>query len=99
MCGETNSSSSSSSSAGDQDDEGIDGAVDVGGDGVVVDGSDDLSVIGDQSSSVLGGVRSRLEALLPTLQSARGFYADLPDTVCAASQEDSNCWNGQRIGE
>lgn len=55
-----------------------------------------------------GGLRSRLEALLPTLSSARGFYSNLPDAVCAqpgtpfqalASDDQSSCWNGQRFAE
>lgn len=55
-----------------------------------------------------GGLKSRLESLLPMLASARGFYSNLPDSVCAQpgtpfqavmSDDQSNCWNGQRFGE
>lgn len=55
-----------------------------------------------------GGLKSRLESLLPMLASARGFYSNLPDAVCAQpgtpfqavmSDDQSNCWNGQRFAE
>ncbi|KAI9552903.1 hypothetical protein GHT06_020787 [Daphnia sinensis] len=53
-----------------------------------------------------GGLKSRLESLLPILSAARGFYSNLPDAVCAqpatpfqASEDQSNCWNGQRFAE
>jgi hypothetical protein len=55
-----------------------------------------------------GGLKSRLESLLPMLAAARGFYSNLPDAVCAQpgtpfqvvmSDDQSNCWNGQRFAE
>lgn len=66
-------------------------------------------------SAEAGLVTSGLESLLPTLASARGFYANLPDAVCAqsaspfthsersgganADADQTNCWNGQRFAE
>lgn len=55
-----------------------------------------------------GGLKSRLESLVPMLASARGFYSNLPDAVCSQpgtpfqavmSDDQSNCWNGQRFAE
>jgi len=49
-------------------------------------------------------LRRLLESLLPVMASARGFYSNLPDSVCSASDgpfansTDVDCWNGQRIG-
>ena len=49
-------------------------------------------------------LRTLLESLLPVMASARGFYSNLPDSVCSASDgpfansTDTDCWNGQRIG-
>ena len=65
--------------------------------------------------SSAGLLTSGLESLLPALASARGFYANLPDAVCAQSgspfthssggsggsrnDDQTNCWNGQRFAE
>ncbi|XP_057381105.1 glypican-5-like [Daphnia carinata] len=67
---------------------------------------EDLSPVLEEGQG--GGLKSRLESLLPMLASARGFYSNLPDAVCAQpgtpfqavmSDDQSNCWNGQRFAE
>lgn len=73
---------------------------------VVVQPVEDLSPVLEGGQG--GGLKSRLESLLPMLAAARGFYSNLPDAVCAQpgtpfqsvmSDDQSNCWNGQRFAE
>ena len=69
------------------------------------DKSQDLSPVLEGAGQEL---KSRIESLASVLATARGFYSNLPDAVCAQpgtpfqaamGDEQSNCWNGQRFAE
>ena len=100
ICGESLNSSSSVNLTGREDLAATDG--DVGSSppaaNTVADGVDEEKE----------GLRKKLESLLPTLATARGFYANLPDAVCSQAgtpfqslpqSEQTLCWNGQRYAE
>lgn len=85
-----------------------DGALDGGasGSGTTPDKSQDLSpVLAEGADQEL---KLRIESLASVLATARGFYSNLPDAVCAQpgtpfqalmGDDQSNCWNGQRFAE
>lgn len=67
--------------------------------------SQDLSPVLEGAGQEL---KSRIESLASVLATARGFYSNLPDAVCAQpgtpfqaamGDEQGNCWNGQRFAE
>lgn len=101
ICGDSTNSSASGAPADEEETT----AASAASAAAEADAVTDLSAALDAPTSGSADVRSLLESLLPTLASARGFYSNLPDSVCSstdgpfASHDDANCWNGQRYGE
>lgn len=98
MCGENGTGKEQVAVAAEEDEDGSSAVKDAQ--------PEDLSPVLEGGEG--GGLKSRLESLLPMLASARGFYSNLPDAVCAQpgtpfqavmSDDQSNCWNGQRFAE
>ena len=105
ICGEnTGSSSTSAAEAAD----GPEAPAELAGNAEVVGGGGAGAGAGvvERSDAEMesADLRRLLESLLPVMASARGFYSNLPDSVCSASDgpfansTDVDCWNGQRIG-